>query len=106
MDRFTLVDIGDTGRQSDGGVFSNSSFGQAFDSDTLYIPQHSPLPGTTSPNFPFVIVADEAFPLKENLLRPYPGRYLPGKINIRLFTQTSYHDFLTIQRTRLYLTID
>lgn len=24
-----------------------------------------------------MIVADEAFPLKHNMLRPYPGRYLP-----------------------------
>uniref|UniRef100_A0A1X7V873 DDE Tnp4 domain-containing protein n=1 Tax=Amphimedon queenslandica TaxID=400682 RepID=A0A1X7V873_AMPQE len=37
--RFTLVDIGEAGRQSDGG--------------------------------------DEVFPLKCNMLRPYPGRYLP-----------------------------
>jgi hypothetical protein len=80
--RFTMVDIGNAGRQSDGGVFSNSSFGEAFDRGTLGIPQPSPLPGTTSPNLPYVIVGDEAFPLKENLLRPYPGRYLPGIVII------------------------
>ena len=27
---------------------------------------------------PFAIVGDEAFPLRENMLRPYPGRNLPG----------------------------
>lgn len=29
--RFTLVDIGDAGRHSDGGVVSNSAFGQAIE---------------------------------------------------------------------------
>lgn len=36
------------------------------------------IPGTTSPVLPHVIVADEAFPLRTNMLRPYPGRNLPG----------------------------
>lgn len=85
LDRFTLVDIGETGCQSDGGVFANSLFGQAFDSGALCFPQPSPLPATTSTNFPFVIVGDEAFPLKKNLLRPYPGRYLPGKLKLLLY---------------------
>lgn len=76
--RFTLVDIGNAGRQSDGGVFANSAFGQAIENSTLHIRKPSPLPGTTSQNYPYVIVGDEAFPLKENLLRPYPGRYLSG----------------------------
>ena len=30
---YMLVDIGDTGQQSDGGVFSNSEFGQALDNE-------------------------------------------------------------------------
>ena len=34
-----------------------------------------PLPGTTKP-LPYVIVADEAFPLKHYMLHPYPGRNL------------------------------
>ena len=78
--RFTLVDIGNTGCQSDGGIFSNSVFGQALDDGTLSFPKPSPLPGTSSPDFPYVIAGDEAFPLKNNLLRPYPGRYLPGML--------------------------
>jgi len=32
------VDIGDAGRPSDGGAFTNSNFGRAFDNDTLGIP--------------------------------------------------------------------
>jgi len=39
---------------------------------TLNIPNSKPLPNSEEP-LPFVTVADEAFPLKEYLLRPYPG---------------------------------
>lgn len=44
----------------------------------LPFPTPKPLPGTRSPNLPYVIVGDEAFPLRTNMLRPYPGRNLPG----------------------------
>ena len=65
--RFTLIDIGDCGRHSDGGVLSNSAFGQALENESLNIPACSPLPGT-SVMAPYVIVADEAFPLQSNFL--------------------------------------
>ena len=54
--RFTLVDIGDNGRHSDGGVLTNSEFGQALENGTLSIPSGRPLPGTTQPSLPYVIV--------------------------------------------------
>ena len=44
MHQIYLVDIGDVGRHSDGGVFSNSLFGQALEEYTLCIPDALPLP--------------------------------------------------------------
>lgn len=42
------------------------------------LPSPAPLPGDTHP-VPFVMVSDEAFPLKKNLLRPYPHRGLDAR---------------------------
>ena len=90
------MDIGEAGRHSDGGVLSHSAFGQALEENTLCIPTPTALPGgtchivttsmfyqyisssgSTQPPLPYVFVGDEAFPL-HNMLRPYPGRNLPG----------------------------
>ena len=80
--RFTLVDLGDVGRHSDGGVLSHSEFasefGKALEENSLFLPAPRLLPGTTQCELPYVIVGDEAFPLCANMLRPYPGRYLTG----------------------------
>ena len=79
---FTLVDIGDTGRHSDGGVFSNSAFGQAMEAGELSLPNMDNVSGIASP-IPYLFVGDAAFPLKTYMLHPYPGRYLPD--NKRIF---------------------
>ena len=70
------MDIGDAGHHSDGGVFSSSAFGQAIESESLAIPPPRGLPGTSTV-VPFVLVGGEAFPLRTNLMQPFPGRYLP-----------------------------
>ena len=44
--RFTLVDIGDCGSQSDGSVFANSFLGYAIESGILNIPQQMCLPNS------------------------------------------------------------
>ena len=83
--------MGEVGRRSDGGVFSHSSFGTALEDGTLVLPESSPLPGTTQPHLPYVIVGDEAFPLKNYLLRPYPGRNLSGNDCTMLIMAIFYH---------------
>ena len=60
--QFLMVDVGDSGRHSDGGVLSNSAFGKALLQSKLPFPADSALPGTTQPALPYVIVGDEAFP--------------------------------------------
>lgn len=68
-----MVDVGAQGRQSDGGVLRNSLIGKKLFEKTLNIPPPQII-SEGRPPLPFVIVGDEAFPLLENLMRPYPGK--------------------------------
>lgn len=78
---FTAVDVGAYGRNSDGGIFMHSKLGNRLDQKKLNVPPSTALPGTTNV-VPYVILGDEAFPLKEYLMRPYPGKQ---QITIFLF---------------------
>ena len=68
---FTFNDIGAYGRESDAGVFCLTKFGSQLIQGQLPLPPHAPLPGTDVLTPP-VFVADEAFPQKVNIMRPYP----------------------------------
>jgi hypothetical protein len=78
--RFRVVDVGAYGRSSDGGTLSSSAFGTALRLGNLDLPPDRPLPGADhlGPQ-PHVFIGDEAFPLRRNLLRPYPGQNLGGE---------------------------
>ena len=67
---FTLVDIGDAGKQSDGGVYKSSNLGYAIDNNTINIPPPCPIVSNDK-SYPFVFVADDAFQLKSYMLKPY-----------------------------------
>lgn len=73
--KFLYVDVGRNGRFSDGGVFNRCHFGQAMESNRLGLPQPSALPGRELP-VPYVLVADDAFALRANILKPYSQRGL------------------------------
>ncbi|GBN34436.1 hypothetical protein AVEN_213974-1 [Araneus ventricosus] len=73
--RFIFVDVGTNGRISDGGVCGKCKLKLALDRNTVNIPEVDNLPLTTT-KAPYVIVADDAFPLSLNLMKPYPGRGL------------------------------
>lgn len=74
---FTYVDIGCQGRISDGGVYRNSSMYQKIEERALNFPPDKPLPLKNDP-LPYVIVADSAFALTENMMKPYPGIHDKG----------------------------
>ena len=68
---FIYVDIGCNGRISDGRVFRNCSLSKAIEHDDLNIPPPQVICEEIQP-LPYVIVADDAFHLKENIMKYYP----------------------------------
>ena len=65
-------------RISDGEVLRNSTLSKAISTNLLNIPgPHTLDDGETEA--PYIIVADNAFPLIENLMKPYPFRGLSKK---------------------------
>ena len=73
---FSLLDIGDYERHSDGRVLTNLAFGQALEEGSLSLPNPEPLTGQHSP-VPYFFVGDSAFLLKTYMLHPYPGKFPP-----------------------------
>lgn len=55
--------------------------GRALLNGRLNLPLETDLPGTNVP-FPYFFVADAAFPLKENIMRPFPGNSLNEKKSV------------------------
>ena len=77
---FTYIDVGCNGRISDGGVFKNSNLFRALEENSLNMPKMDIFPFTEI-NFPYFIVADEAFPLKSIFSNPQSKRVDIGKKN-------------------------
>lgn len=73
--KLLYVDVGRNGRFSDGGVFNRCNFAQAMDTNQLGLPPPQPLPGREIP-VPYALVADDAFALRPNIMKPYGQRGL------------------------------
>ena len=74
---FTMVDIGDSGRQSDGSVYNNSHLGFAIENNTLNLPDPDVVGSNPENKLPYVFVADGAFRLKCHMMKPYPDHNIP-----------------------------
>lgn len=80
---FLFVDIGCQGRISDGGLFKNTELCKRMQNKSLNLPNQEPLHGRDIP-IPYVFVGDKAFPLGENLMKPYTSNHPKGSIK-RIF---------------------
>lgn len=72
---FTCINVGAFGKESDSNVFKATVLGQKIYSGNIDLPEPKPLENNSEAT-PYVFVADEAFALCANLLRPYPNKDL------------------------------
>ena len=68
--QFVMCDFGTNGRVSDGGVLQNTKFFQKLQEKRLRIPTEENVRNTTR-SLPYVFVADDAFPLRVDMLKPF-----------------------------------
>jgi hypothetical protein len=73
--KFLYVDVGTNGRANDSGILTRSTLIETIENGELNLPPSQPLPGRHL-EVPFVIVGDDAFPLKQYLMKPFPTRQL------------------------------
>ena len=73
--KFLYIDVGCNRRISDGGAFRNCHLSKALAQSSLNIPSVGELPNNGR-KLPYVIVGDDAFPLKTYLMKPYPHQHL------------------------------
>lgn len=67
---YIYANVGAQGRISDGGVFNSCSLSQKLDRGILNLPPDEPL-AEGRMHVPYVIVADNAFALKRNVMVPF-----------------------------------
>ncbi len=69
------ADVGTNGRVADGGVWNKCSLSKSIDDGAISLPSARCLPfGVTK--IPYLIVADDAFALKPNVMKPHPQQSL------------------------------
>ncbi|XP_047106667.1 uncharacterized protein LOC124775877 [Schistocerca piceifrons] len=73
--KFTFIEVGAFGKQSDGGTFRMSVLYDKMVKGVLHIPEDDFLPGTAV-KAPFVFIGDEAYPLLRHMMKPFARRNL------------------------------
>lgn len=96
--KFIAIDVSSYGRNSAGGIFSQSVIGQKLNNKTLNVPEPTPLTENGDPQ-PYVIVGDEAFPLKSYSLRPYSR--IQGIMSPIKYSTIDCHEQDALSRTLL-----
>ncbi|KAK3773806.1 hypothetical protein RRG08_011014 [Elysia crispata] len=76
---FILVDCGQYGRISDAGVYNISRISTLLEEKQLDIPTATFKISGSDIDIPFMIIGDEAFPLKPYLMKPFAARTLNAK---------------------------
>lgn len=80
--RFTLVDVGAYGGNSDEGIFADSSIGHDLRNENLNLPTGTALLPGSNIGIPGFFLADDAFQLSTRIMKPFSGKRLGERKNI------------------------
>lgn len=76
---FRYIDVGAFGREGESNVLKATDFGKSIYNNTLDLPPLTPIQNDPSKiPMPYVFVADEAFGMCQNIMRPYTAKNLLG----------------------------
>ena len=70
---FTVIDLGQYGSNNDSGVLASSVMGEMFDNGEMNLPAPSKIYQSSEQDLPYFLLGDEIFPLKDWLMRSFPG---------------------------------
>jgi len=90
--RFIMINVGGYGKDSDSGILCNTNFHQRLENGTLKLPIERKL-NNSDILAPYVFVGDEAFPLRNYLMRPFPRKQAQE-------TKKSYYNY-RLSRARM-----
>ena len=81
--RFVMVDIGAYGNSNDSGVLNNTALFKCLKKKKLGIPPSKLLPNDTKEtHVPHVLLGDEAFPLRCDMMQPFSRNSLTNERHI------------------------
>lgn len=84
--RFIYANVGVNGRVSDGGVWARCDFKKKLEKGLLNLPSPVKLPHSLNDiKIPYHVIADDAFPLGLNLMKPYNQTDVSNNIPNRIF---------------------
>ncbi|CAL4245265.1 unnamed protein product, partial [Meganyctiphanes norvegica] len=70
---FIYAEVDASGQDSVDGVWTNSSLRKIFENGNANIPSRGIVPNSSC-KLPFVLIGDDAFPLKSYLMKPFPNK--------------------------------
>lgn len=76
--KFSTIDVGAYGKQSDGGMFSSSNICNRLETDNFNMPEDKLLPNSDI-LVPYVLLGDETYPITPYLMGPYSGQNLTNE---------------------------
>ena len=75
--KFRFIDVGAVGAESDAGVFAKSRIAALFETQLANLPPPEPILGYEPERaVPYFLLGDDAFALRDWMMKPYPSRSL------------------------------